>query len=376
MLAPAETAFATEWRPLAGLVAVGDDWRALCERAAEPNVFYEPAFALAAAPAFGADASAVLVWSQAPRRLLGLFPLRLVPRRYGINLPLLVGWTHPYAPLGTPLIDQDAVAPVLSALFEHVASADALPARILLPFLVDDGPIVRALDDVLARRRGVQAKFGRHTRALLLPQRDGVDQDISKRKRKELARQRRRLSDIGEAAFECVSVPAAMGPALDDFLVLEASGWKGAARTAALNHVAIHRFMANAVTGLAAEGKASVVRLLLDGRSLACGLMLRSGDGEWFWKIAYDENFARFSPGALLTLDLTQTLSESNFAFVDSCAAADHPMIGHFWRGRRPISDRLIALDPGPSFALACRLESLRRRAVATAKRMRDMIHH
>jgi CelD/BcsL family acetyltransferase involved in cellulose biosynthesis len=373
MLAPAEPALATEWRPLADLAAIAPDWRALAARAAEPNVFYEPAFALAAAPAFGADVGAVLVWSQAPHRLLGLFPLRRVRRRYGIAFPLLVGWTHPYAPLGTPLVDRDAVIAAISGLFNHIACAD-LPSRLLLPLIADDGPVSRALDEVLAERGSVQTHFGRHARALLLPHRGESDQDIGKRKRKELARQRRRLSELGTVAFEQVAGPAAIGRALDDFLLLEASGWKGAARTAALNHASIRRFMADAVTGLAAEGKALIVRLLLDGRSIACGLTLNSGNGGWFWKIAYDENFARFSPGALLALELTQMLTDSGLAFVDSCAAADHPMIDHFWRGRRQLSDRLIALKPGPAFTLTCRLENLRRQGISMAKHVRDAL--
>src|SRR5690349_765445 len=105
MLAPSNIALTTEWRPLATLGGIAAEWRALARRAAEPNVFYEPAFALAAAPVLGADAGAVLVRSVEPRRLIGFFPCRIQARRYGVRLPLLVGWTHPYAPLETPLVD-------------------------------------------------------------------------------------------------------------------------------------------------------------------------------------------------------------------------------------------------------------------------------
>ena len=43
-----ESRFRVEWRPLAELAALASEWRALASRALEPNVFYEPAFALAA----------------------------------------------------------------------------------------------------------------------------------------------------------------------------------------------------------------------------------------------------------------------------------------------------------------------------------------
>src|SRR6266849_3211974 len=80
-----------EWRPLATLGAIAAECRAL-----DPNVFYEPAFALPAATVFGHDVGAGLVWSHA-NRLLGFFPARS-ERRYGLPLPVLTGWTHAYAP--------------------------------------------------------------------------------------------------------------------------------------------------------------------------------------------------------------------------------------------------------------------------------------
>ncbi|MGC2135815.1 MAG: hypothetical protein WA661_21410, partial [Xanthobacteraceae bacterium] len=91
------SSFAVEWRWLAELLSVTDDWRDLAGRAIEPNIFYDPGFALAAASVFGNDVGAVLVWSgTTPRRLLGFFPAHISERRYGLKLPVLVGWTHPY----------------------------------------------------------------------------------------------------------------------------------------------------------------------------------------------------------------------------------------------------------------------------------------
>jgi hypothetical protein len=52
MLAPAQ-AFLTERRPLASLADIIEPWRRLAANAAEPNVFHEPGFALAAAPVLG-----------------------------------------------------------------------------------------------------------------------------------------------------------------------------------------------------------------------------------------------------------------------------------------------------------------------------------
>jgi hypothetical protein len=48
-------------------------------------------------------------------------------------------------------------------------------------------------------------------------------------------------------------------------------------------------------------------------------------------------------------------------------------MIDSLWRERRPMMDQFIGLTPR-SFALACWLEVMRRRAIAAARRVRDLL--
>jgi CelD/BcsL family acetyltransferase involved in cellulose biosynthesis len=259
MLAPRELALTTEWRPLAGLAGLADDWRALARRAAEPNVFYEPAFARPAAAALAPDAGAVLVRAAEPRRLIGLFPCRIERHRYGLRLPLLAGWTHAYGPLGTPLVDPDALYPAVAAFLDHVAADRALPKLMLMPYQTEDGPVAAALVDAVARRGGRSARFARHERALLAPgdERAGyLDAALGRKKRKELGRQRRRLDEAGGLAFRLARTPADVAAAMADFFALEAGGWKGAAGTAAAQSEAVRHFMESAAAGLAAEGQA------------------------------------------------------------------------------------------------------------------------
>jgi CelD/BcsL family acetyltransferase involved in cellulose biosynthesis len=337
-------------------------------------VFYDPAFALAAAPVFGAHTGAVLV--RRAGRLIGLFP-GSVQRRYGV-ISALTGWTHPYAPLGVPLVARGEADSAIEAFLEHVETHG--PRLVLLPMLTREGAFAAALTRVLTRRGGIMAAFGAHARALLAPGADRagyLDHAVAHKKLKELRRQRRRLADTGAVEFATAREGAAVAAALEDFLALEASGWKGRAGSAARDHAGIRAFMERAVTGLAADGNARVDRLMHGGRPLAASIALRSGDTAWFWKIAYDETFARGSPGVQIALDLTQTLlAEPDVARVDSCATAGHPMIDHLWRERLALADVLIA--PGsaalPAFHVACKIEALRRAAFAAAKRLRDTL--
>jgi CelD/BcsL family acetyltransferase involved in cellulose biosynthesis len=378
MLAPRELALTTEWRPLAGLAGIADEWRALARRAIEPNVFYEPAFALAAASALGSDAGAVLVRSTGPQTLIGLFPCRVETRRYGMRLPLLTAWTHPYGPLGTPLVEQDALLPAVTAFLDHVADDPKLPKLLLLPYQVEDGPVAAVLGAAIARRGGQTVRFDAHARALLAPAKDRsgyLDAALGRKKRKELGRQRRRLDDAGAVRLELADSPADAAEALADFLALEARSWKGAAGTAAAQSDAIRGFMEKAIAGLAAQGQARVARLVQAGRTIAAGVLLTSGRGAWFWKIAHDESAARASPGVQLTLDLSEAiLRDVEIAWCDSCATADHAMIDSIWRERRPMVDLLCGLEPGLDFAMACRLEALRRGAIAAARKIRAIV--
>jgi CelD/BcsL family acetyltransferase involved in cellulose biosynthesis len=375
----AASSLTVEWRPLTRLEPIAAQWRELAARALEPNVFYEPAFALAAAPVFGADAGAVLIWSGGkPRRLLGFFPARIERRRYGLSLPVLVGWTHPYAPLGLPLVERDAAEPIVGAFISHLAANPALPGLVLLPFLPEDGAFSGALDAILRRGQMPSVAFRRHRRALLAPSRERshyLQSAMGGHQRKELRRQWRRLAEAGAVAVTIATEPAKVDRALEDFFGLETQGWKGRAGTAAAADEKVQRFVRNALFRLAAEQKVSINRLLVDGRPIAATISLRSGHTAWFWKIAYDEDFARFSPGVMLSVELTgDLLDDTNVLRADSCATANHPMIDHLWRERLALSDRLIGVRSPAAFAAAQRLEAWRTAAIAQAKRLRGLL--
>ena len=364
----------TEWQPLAALGGIAAEWRELLGRALEPNVFYDPAFALAAAPAFGGNAGAVLV--RQAGKLIGLFPAR-VERRYGV-MTTLTGWTHPYAPLGVPLVDRAEADAAIAAFLDH-AGAEG-PQLVLLPMLPQEGAFAAALARVLARRGGMAAEFGSHVRAMLAPTQDRagyLEHALAHKKLKELRRQRRRLADSEPVTLATARAPKDVAAALGYFLALEASGWKGRVGTATADRPQVRDFMERAITALAADGNARVDRFKHGERTLATAITLRNGNTSWSWKIAYDEAYSRASPGVQISLDLTeQLLADATVTRADSCATADHPMIDHLWRERLALADLLIApgRDALPAFHVACKLETLRRAAFSTAKRVRNAI--
>jgi CelD/BcsL family acetyltransferase involved in cellulose biosynthesis len=375
----AEHGLDVELTPFASLATLIEPWTALAARAVEPNVFLEPAFALAAAPVFGTNVQVGLVWSQSsPRELLGLFPIRVESRRYGLPLPILASWVHAYGPFGTPLVHRDAVEPVISAWLDHIAADRSLPSLMLLSYINDDGAFAAALDRVVASRDMPVAVFDRHQRALLAPEENRagyVDRSIAPKQRRELARKWRRLQDGGTTEFAQAPNPAAAATALDNFFRLEASGWKGRIGTAAAKNERIHQFIVRALRALVAQDQAMIHQVRVGDQTIASAVTLRSGNSAWGWKIAYDETFARQSPGVQLLVRLTEELlHDESLANVDSLATSDHPMVDHIWRERRTMSDRLIGVKRSTlvPFGVVSRLEALLRLTRAAAKTIRD----
>jgi hypothetical protein len=72
-----------------------------------------------------------------------------------------------------------------------------------------------------------------------------------------------------------------------------------------------------------------------------------AGATAFTWKIAYDEAYARFSPGAQLMLEAARRIfAETSVSRIDSCADAGHPMIDRLWPGRMAVGT-LVVGPPG-----------------------------
>ena len=100
---------------------------------------------------------------------------------------------------------------------------------------------------------------------------------------------------------------------------------------------------------------------------------MRSGERAFYWKTAYDERFAEYSPGLQLTLDLSRKLErEPGLALIDSCALSGHAMIERVWRGRLELADFALALGAGRAhgFALGLAAWQAKERLKEIAKRV------
>jgi hypothetical protein len=110
--------------------------------------------------------------------------------------------------------------------------------------------------------------------------------------------------------------------------------------------------------------------LRVDGQAIAAQVLMYCGTTAYTWKTAFDAQYARYSPGALLIGKITEELfSTAGIDAINSCAA-EASFMSQLWAGRRTMVDMLVDLGPGMSFGFA--LEAGRLLGLGQLKGLRD----
>ncbi len=350
-------------------------WAALAGRPESGNLFFHPEFAIPAMAHLGGGAVAVALVRSPSGDPAALAPFTRT--RLGRIAPAVRLWTHKFAPFGDPLIDADDIAGVLAQLVEGLAPHDS-GTSLILPEMATEGAIADALRAVAERSGRPLALLGEHRRAMLVRGHTIADlrAGLARERRKELGRQLRRLNDVGPVEFTSDVEPDRVLARFEEFLALELTGWKGRQGTALVSVAASAAFAREALFNLAEAGKARIDSLRIGAHPVAVVVSLVSGSAAYTWKTAYDETYARFSPGVQLMLEAPASLfGDPAVRFVNSCAIADHSMIDRLWPDRRSIATFVLG-PPGGGTLHAIGLAAARAELAARAnvRQLRDRL--
>lgn len=347
-------------------------WRRLAAEATEGNPFFAPTVLEAAIRTLAPPSVAIALAEDDAGRLLALAPV--VPVRLGRLARAVSVWTHLYGPLGTPLVDPADPEAAIARLIAAMEGPRRGRRILVFPDLPLDGPVAAALARHAARAGRPVAHIGGHERAVLRPASLGGDLRslLPAKLRKELGRQLRRLGDLGPVEFATATMPAELPAALERFLALEASGWKGARGTALALKADALAFV-RAVADGAAAGDMRIDELSVGGRSVAMLASFRAGGSLVTWKIAHDEGLGRFSPGVQVMLAASERFTaDPSLALADSLATAGHPMIDRLWPQRQAVGTLVVGPEGGgAAFALGVLLA---RAEVEARARLRVLI--
>jgi hypothetical protein len=330
-------------------------WEDLARAAIEPNPFHEPWMLLPALRAFahGLDVRVALVLARGGERgetplLCGVFPLVRVPRYKGLPVGSLALWTHDYAPFGTPLVRRTHVRECLAALLAWLGRTRGGAPLLELGAIGGDGPFHAALHEHLRAARRPSFLDERVHRAVFRPRASAEDYlaaACSGVHRKEMRRLHRRLAERGRVTMEALEPGGDVAAWLDEFLRLEAGGWKGRLGTALACHPATRDFLLAVGMEAHRRGRLHLLALRVDGRAIAMKLNLLAAPGAFALKIAFDEDYARFSPGVLLEVENIRRLhAMPGIEWMDSCAVPAHPMIDRLWPDRRAVETLVLPI--------------------------------
>ncbi len=331
-------------------------WHELADRAIEPNPFFAPEMAQAAARWLPGGTDDRLLTVHDGDELVLAVPVRQHRGHRRVPVPVLVGWGHRHCYLGTPLVAPDDPAGAVGAALDALRTSDA--AWLVLEAMSGEGPVRAAFGSALAARRLRPGQILAYRRPVVRrrPEPTYLNGRLSAWRRKELRRQRRRLSaELGAEVATTEHSGASVDTALDELLALEAAGWKGRAGTALTSDTRDAAFFRASIEGAAREGRARVWALSGAGEVVAgaCGVV--SGSGLFHLKIAHDERWSRWSPGVLLELDLLDAFhADPELAWIDSCTASGASPSAVLYPDRRAIETMLVPLGP-PAGRLAAR---------------------
>jgi CelD/BcsL family acetyltransferase involved in cellulose biosynthesis len=323
-------------RPAAQAIeGLAAEWAALAEAAAEPNAFAEHWFVAASLPGMAAGVEVRLIEARRAGRLIGVMPVAVEAGYARLPVRIVKNWCHDQMFLGTPLVAAGEEAGFWSAVLAALDAAAWAPNLLHLRGMVEGGPVHRGL--CAARRCAI---VHREVRAFLdsdLDPRSYYEQAVRQKKRKEIRRLRNRLAEMGPVVTLTLDDGAALDGWCDLYLALEKAGWKGAAGSALAGTPETELFFRDALRAAWAAGRLQFLRLDVGARTIAMLVNFLSAPGSFSFKTVFDEDYARFSPGVLIQIENLEILRRPDIAWMDSCAAEDHPMIDSLWTERRSI---------------------------------------
>lgn len=145
---------------------------------------------------------------------------------------------------------------------------------------------------------------------------------LSKNRRQLLKKKRRYLEEWGSVEF--VSTRGYSAALIQRYLALESSGWKGRAGTAVVEDRNAARLYDDFARAVAAQNALLIYELKLDGAAIAMYISIMFDRQTVGWKMSYDENYARFSPGNLLFIEVLNDCMRNGSPELDQLSPATY----------------------------------------------------
>ena len=347
-----ELQLSVRWaRDLDELESLVDKWNVLADQALWHNPAFEPNYLIPALKHLGDSAIRVLLveggHQNGSKELLGLLPLRSV-RPFGLPLSGLEIWKHEHCFDTTPLLSRNIASLVWTEICRFLVGQKI--GLLLLDTVSAEPEFEQVLEAANSQLGQTAFEKRRFQRAALVPaetHQTYTNEFISKKLRKNLGRLSRRLAELGEVTVSVSDSSSHYRKLGEEFMRIEASGWKGKDGTAISSKPATQSFYRELIRRSSADGKARFVTLSLDQKPIAMLSDIRSGNFIYSYKTAFDEDFSQYSPGLQVELRNIDLLHREGICLADSCTSSDNTAINRIWGQKLEFQTTVLALRPG-----------------------------
>lgn len=334
------------YRGAEGLKTLWPQWQELIAAIPEAAFLHAPSWyrcyldSIAAAPE-----KILFLAAYRDSRLIGVLPLELRLRRDAI-LPIRVLGTLQSDHLNlsdaafAPGIAQTAVLRDLLAWLRRqrdlrwdVLHLNKIAAGSFLDFALQHAELSSTISDAFAH----SARFD--TRGSY----EAATQRMSGSFRRNLRRLSRRAAETATLRWESISDPLLLPGAFEEFLALEASGWKGeqGESSAIRCDPALLRYYRALLGSSGPAGRYRIILIRLGEQAIAAQLVVQSGRTLHLLKIGSSEAHAQLSPGHLgLEQTLQQACADKD---IDTVSLITGPPWAQIWKPECiPVSSHLI----------------------------------
>ncbi|HCK65208.1 MAG TPA: hypothetical protein DHW49_02995, partial [Anaerolineae bacterium] len=281
-----------------------EEWKELETTATEPNAYLSPHFVLPALKYLENESRITFVTVRKVAiglsSLVGLAILKKYNFSRYLPLPHVSFFHTRHSYLSGIFAHKEYIQEVVPILLRNITNFQVSQYGIEVEETSADGNLYLLISDIfknLGFRWFPYKEWQRKT--LPVNQAKNVQQNFSKRLNKNFKRNLRKIGELGEVSWGIISHGDVNAAYIQEFLELENMGWKGKRKSSLYSNPNAVLFFQEMIQNFNRENKAYFMRLTLNDKAIASNSNFISGNVGFAFKIGWDVNYAKYSPGVL-----------------------------------------------------------------------------
>ena len=169
---------------------------------------------------------------------------------------------------------------------------------------------------------------------------------VHKKLKKDIRRCFNNLEKLGNIEWNLYKGNEISDEMIDRFLKLENTGWKGESKTSILSAPHRKKFFLKMIGLFRGKNAVFFTELSVNGKVVASNCNLISGDNGFAYKVAWDPEYAKYSPGNLNEYEFLSRFNSLNLEIksLDS-GATEGSFIDRFWPNRISIGEGMFLFN-------------------------------